>query len=108
MYHDAFLGKLILQGNSLNSTLGLDWKRKRENGEGRGKVEGGGWEGEGGVWQIKPKAKLSRLSDCCVGGRNLSDNHPGEVTPRTLTDGPTPRDRPARSEHLKKNGPHRE
>ena len=34
MDHDAFLGKLILQGNSLNSTLWLDCKRKRKNGEG--------------------------------------------------------------------------
>lgn len=63
MYHDAFLGKLILQGNSLNSTLGLDWKRKRENGEGRGEVGGGlggGGRGKkgsggGGVGKSHPK-----------------------------------------------------
>ena len=42
MDHDAFLGKLILQGNSLNSTLWLDCKRKRKKGGGLG-VGAGGW-----------------------------------------------------------------
>lgn len=63
MYHDAFLGKLILQGNSLNSALGRDWKRKRKTREGRGEVGGGlggGGRGKkrgvgGGTGEANPK-----------------------------------------------------
>lgn len=47
MFRDAFLGKLILRGNSLNSAQWLDCERKRKNGEGwvGGNGGGGGKEG---------------------------------------------------------------
>lgn len=48
MFRDAFLGKLILRGNSLNSAQWLDCERKRKNGEGWvGGSGGGGKEGRG-------------------------------------------------------------
>lgn len=64
MYHDAFLGKLILQGNSLNSTLRLDCKREMGGrGEGwGGRREGGGGGGEALRTEALPRIRPYRIS----------------------------------------------
>lgn len=96
MYHDAFLGKLILRGNSFESpTLGRDWN-KGKRGEARG---GEAWEveeearsgvvvmGVGGRGTGKanpPKAKRSPPPHPTVawGCRHLSEDRPGEGNPK--------------------------
>lgn len=126
MYHDAFLGKLILQGNSLNLTLWPDCKRKRKDSR-RGREEGreerrerrgkereeGGEEerGEGRPGAEKRQRSGSHSSALCLtsvgtGFPNLSDNHPWEDNSKNpdQLEWCDPRLAQAPLECLKKNG----